>query len=257
MGNNELNKFIILFRYFMFWISKRTATLRNAWENGFIDIHNHLLPAIDDGSKSKEQTEAMIAGMQELGITEAIATPHTYPGLWENNKQSIITAYKGVSDSFITGYSSEYFADTYLIELADKQQLVPLKDNHLLIEFSMMSAPVDALMEVLFTLKLKDYQLILAHPERYLYWEKSLSTFEQLKSFDLSFQLNALSILGYYGSNSKKISEFLLENDFYDHMGTDFHSMHHIHYAKNHTFPEKYLKKIKILVENNKIFGIK
>jgi protein-tyrosine phosphatase len=241
----------------MFWISKKAVTLSDAWQDGFIDMHNHLLPGIDDGSKSIAQTEAMIVGMQELGITEAIATPHTYPGLWENNIHSITNAYKGTPNTFISGCSSEYFADTYLIELAEKQELIPLKDNHLLIEFSMMSAPVDALMDVLFSLKLKEYQLILAHPERYLYWEKSLSAFEQLKSFDLSFQLNALSLLGYYGANCKKITEFLLENDFYDHMGTDFHSMHHIHYAKNHTFPEKYLKKISALVEANQIFRTK
>ena len=79
-----------------------------------------------------------------------------------------------------------------------------------------------------FDLKLKEYNIILAHPERYLYWKSKTSFFENLKSFDLSFQLNALSLLGYYGEDCKKLSEFLLQNNFYDFLGTDFHSMHQI-----------------------------
>ena len=78
----------------------------------------------------------MIEAMQELGITEAIATPHTYPGLWANTKTTITAAYKSVSHPFITGFSSEYFADSTLKELHSKKELMPLKNNHLLIEFA-------------------------------------------------------------------------------------------------------------------------
>lgn len=239
----------------MFWISKKTVGLSEVWKNGFVDIHNHLLPGIDDGSKSVAQTEAMIQGMQELGITEAIATPHTYPGLWNNNSETISTAYKTVAHPFITKSSSEYFADAYLLERAEKQQLITLKDDFLLIEFAMMSEPVDAIMDVLFALKLKGYRLVLAHPERYGYWEKNLNIFEQLKSFDLDFQLNALSVLGYYGPTCKKMAEYLLENDCYDFLGTDFHTLEQIAFAKNHLFAEKYLKKIMPLVEANHFFS--
>ena len=241
----------------MFWISKRKGTFNEVWQDGFVDIHNHLLPGIDDGSKSIIETESMIIGMQELGITETISTPHTYPGLYQNDKKSITAAYNSLSTNFITGYSSEYFADAYLLELAKQNALIPLKDDYLLIEFSLLSAPVDAIMDMLFALKLKDYRLILAHPERYLYWEKDLSVFEQLKSFDLDFQLNVLSLLGYYGNPCKKMSDYLLENDFYDFLGTDFHSLEQIDFTKNHTFSEKFLKKIATLVQSNQQFRSK
>lgn len=241
----------------MFWISKKTATYSEAWKNGFVDIHNHLLPGIDDGAKSVAQTEAMILGMQELGITEAVATPHTYPGLWQNTKQTIQTAYASVPKSFITSCSSEYLVDTSLVELAEKDTLLPLKGDCVLIEFAMMSAPVSGLMETLFTLKLKGYRLILAHPERYLYWEKNLKMFEELKAFDLELQLNALSLLGHYGEPCKKVAEHLLKEDLYAFLGTDFHGMHHIEYAKNHTFPEKYMQKIMALVAANQQFSNK
>lgn len=241
----------------MFWISKKTVGLSEVWKNGFVDIHNHLLPGIDDGSKSVVQTEAMIQGMQELGITEAIATPHTYPGLWNNNSETISAAHKTVPHAFITKSSSEYFADAYLLERAEKQQLSTLKDDFLLIEFAMMSEPVDAIMDVLFELKLKGYQLVLAHPERYLYWENNKKVFDQLKTFDLNFQLNALAILGYYGPSCKKMAEYLLENDFYSFLGTDFHTLEQITFAKNQLFAEKYLKKIMPLVEANQFFSTK
>jgi tyrosine-protein phosphatase YwqE len=238
----------------MFWISKKTITFKDVWKDGFVDIHNHLLPSIDDGSKSVADTLAMIDGMQSLGITEAIATPHTYPGLWSNTRDTITNAYQLVPQNFITSFSSEYFADHSLLDLLKEESLLPIKDSFLLIEFSMMSPPIAGLMDVLFALKLKGYQLILAHPERYLYWDKNLIPFEELKSFDLEFQLNAMSLLGYYGEKCKKITERLLENDFYDFLGTDFHHVRHVHYTAHHAFSEKYLQKIMALVTANQQF---
>ena len=239
----------------MFWISKRTATYSEAWKNGFVDIHNHLLPGIDDGAKSIAETEAMIVGMQKLGITEAIATPHTYPGLWHNTQQTIQAAYETVPHAFITGCSSEYLVDTSLLELVENNSLLPFKEDYVLIEFAMMSAPVSGLMDTLFALKMRGYRLILAHPERYLYWGQHLKKFEELKSFDLELQLNSLSLLGYYGEPCKKVAEHLLQHDFYTFLGTDFHALHHIDFTKKHAFPEKYLQKIMSLVSANQEFS--
>lgn len=235
----------------MFWISKKTVFFADLFNTNFIDIHNHLLPGIDDGSKSIEYTNRMIEAMQNLGIKSAIATPHTFPGLWNNTKESIANAFASITNPFIQNYSSEYFADSYLLDLANDNQLITLPDNHLLVEFSLFSPPVDGVMDVFFNLKLKDFNLILAHPERYTYWEKNISFFENLKAFDLSFQLNALSLLGYYGEDCKKLAEFLLQNDFYDFLGTDFHSMRQIDFLKNTSFPKKFENKIEILIESN------
>ena len=241
----------------MFWISKKTVTYQEVWKDGFVDFHNHLLPGIDDGAPSLTQTLSMIEGMLELGITEAIATPHSYPGMWPNTKTTITEAYATVPHTFISGCSSEYFADGSLVDLMNSNELLPLPNQHLLIEFSMMSAPVSGIMDVLFALKLKGYRLILAHPERYLYWDTHLTMFEELKSFDLEFQMNAMSLLGFYGDRCKKVAEHLLAEDYYDFLGTDFHNLHHIHYTKNHSFAEKHLKKVMPLVQANEAFRTK
>ena len=239
----------------MFWISKKTVSYSEVWKDGFVDIHNHLLPGIDDGAKTLEDTLEMIEGMQALGITEALATPHSYPGMWPNTKTTIKDAFACVPHTFIRGCGSEYFADGSLVDLMNNNELLPLQNNHLLIEFSMMSAPVSGLMDVLFALKLKGYQLILAHPERYLYWDKNLVMFEELIAFDLEFQLNALSLLGYYGDRCQKLSELLLSENYYKYLGTDFHTLHDIHFTKNHTFSEKHLKKVMLLVQANQQFS--
>ena len=101
----------------------------------------------------------MIEKMQELGIVEAIATPHTYPGLWDNNKEKIENAYDTVGTTFITKCSSEYFADEYLLALADAGTILPLKEDYLLIEFAMIGPPNDTILDALFQLKLKGHKI--------------------------------------------------------------------------------------------------
>lgn len=241
----------------MFWISKKNCHLKSIWNNQLIDIHNHLLPNLDDGSKSMEQTLLMIEKMQELGIAQAIATPHTYPGLWNNNKAGIEKTFEKIGGTFIKKCSSEYFADEYLNLWEAKNEILPLKENYILIEFAMMGPPNDAILDCLFQLKLKGYRLILAHPERYQYWSNDRAIFDQLKSFDLYFQLNALSVLGYYGKETQKLAESLLNNDHYDFIGTDFHTVAQIEFALQNTFNSKYSSKIEALVEANTFFETK
>ena len=143
----------------MFWISKKKVFWKDLWENGFIDIHNHLLWGIDDGSKSLEETISLCNAMQELGITEAIATPHTYPGLWNNSTADLTTAYANYCSSadslFIKNVASEYLADVYLEHLMEQKTIVTLPGEYVLIEFSMLFAPSERIMETLFQLKLK------------------------------------------------------------------------------------------------------
>lgn len=235
----------------MFWISKKTNYFKEIWNNDFIDIHNHLLPGIDDGSKSAKNTFKMIEEMKNLGISQSIVTPHVYPGLWENSKESIQNSYATVGTDFISNYSAEYFADCYLLELEKEQALLPIKDNYLLIEFSLIGPPNDAILDALFQLKLKGYNLILAHPERYQYWNKKINLFENLKAFDLSFQLNSLSIIGYYGKEIQQLSEELLKKGYYEFLGTDFHNLKQIEYTKNNPFSRKLLEYLELLVKSN------
>ena len=246
---------------YMFWISKKKVFWKDLWENGFVDIHNHLLWGIDDGSKSIEETRILCNAMQELGSTEAIAAPHTYPGQWNHTSSEIELAYSNYiqnnNDFFIKGVSSEYLAESYLENWAQENIILPLPGNFLLIEFSMLFAPTERIMETLFQLKLKGFKLILAHPERYLYWKNNISAFERLKTFDLFFQMNSLSLLGYYGPEVKKLSNQLLDLEMYDFLGTDTHRIEHLKFTENTPLQIKPKNKTQIetLVQANQQFS--
>lgn len=244
----------------MFWINKKKVFWKDLWKDGFVDIHNHLLWGIDDGAKSFEETKLLCNYMQDLGITEAIATPHTYPGLWNNSFFDINNAFneykKKDLNNFIVGVASEYLAESYIEKEIEKNGLLTLPGNYLLIEFSMLFPPTERIMESLFQLKLKGYRLILAHPERYLYWKNNIEAFEKLKIFDLYFQMNSLSLLGYYGSDVKKLTLQLLDLDMYDFLGTDTHKIEQIYYTSKNKLQlnSKQIFKLESLINANNKF---
>lgn len=241
----------------MFWISNKKVFWKDLWSSGFIDMHNHLLWGLDDGAKTFEETMLLCEMMQELGVTSAITTPHIYPGLWNNDIQGIEKVYANYkaqsNDTFIKDVSSEYLADIHLESLLASNSLKPLCKNYLLIEFSYLAPPNDLIMETLFKLKLKGYKLILAHPERYLYWKNTFSIFEYFKNFGLYFQLNTLSALGYYGDEVKKMSKKLLESEFYDFVGTDTHHKKHLIVTKKEPMylSKSMLKSLEIVIDSN------
>jgi protein-tyrosine phosphatase len=242
----------------MFSILKSKYYLKDIIPNNYVDIHNHLLPAIDDGSKTIEETAILIAGMKQLNINSAIATPHTFKGNWDNTPETIKTAFEisGEHDenkSFLKGYASEYMLDTSLIERLKKEALLCIHENYVLVEFNIFFKPIN-LYDLLFEIKVKGYKIIIAHPERYLYFHDSLKKYEKLKEYGVYFQLNLLALVGYYGKKIQKIAEQLLENDLYDFTGTDIHNINHIDQLTNNPICFSDKKKLAILLKNNTVF---
>lgn len=227
--------------------------------NGYIDIHNHILPGIDDGSKNLEDTQFLINGLKELNIHNAIATPHTYNGLWDNTPTSIKTAYKTATQTnenklFIKGYASEYLLDSTLLQRIKDEPLLCIYENYVLIEFPLAMRPIN-LFEMLFEIKNKGYEIIIAHPERYLYFHNSIEKFEKLKNSGVYFQLNLLSLVGFYGKNVTKTAEILLENDLYDFSGSDIHNQGQIKQLKSKPILISDKNKIASLLTKNLIFN--
>jgi len=227
--------------------------------DNYIDIHNHLLAGIDDGAKTMEETNSLISGMKELNIAGAVPTPHTFHGLWNNTTSTIKKAYDIAIETepnrtFLKGYASEYLLDATLIARINKEPLLCIKDNYILVELPFFNNPID-LYEMLFELKMKNYKIILAHPERYRYFHKNTKKFNKLKESGVYFQLNLLSLTGYYGKEIQKISEQLLEEDLYDFTGTDIHNERHIEELRTKPLPFTNKNKIGDLLENNTFFN--
>ena len=199
------------------------------------DMHSHLLPGIDDGSGNMATSLDLIKGLHNLGYKKVITTPHVlweiYPNTRENIVQSLGWLKEAVKEEGIDielHAAAEYFIDEHFQEeLKNKVPLLTVSDNKVLVEFSMITAPMD-LQQVLFEMQIQSYQPIIAHPERYVYLSSRRDFFDELKDAGYSFQLNLLSLTGYYGKAVQELAEYLCKKEYYDYAGTDMHHERHL-----------------------------
>lgn len=218
----------------MFLFKKKQAEITDLSWLG-TDMHSHLIPGIDDGAKDMATSLELIKGFIKLGYKKLITTPHV---LWEvyPNTTEIITS--GIEElraavakeglNIELHAAAEYYMDDYFEEeLNKKTPLLCISDNMVLVEFSMLIAPFD-FQKIIFEMQMQEYQPVLAHPERYTYLSRTKSVYEDLKTAGCLFQLNLLSLTGYYGKAVQELAEYLLKNDYYDLAGTDLHHAQHL-----------------------------
>jgi protein-tyrosine phosphatase len=245
----------------MLFFNKKNIPLTNFFKNDFVDIHSHLLPGIDDGAKDLNASIALIEKMSSYGIKSFITTPHilgdVYPNTPEIIKSKLQTVKNELLKRDITDISidaaAEYMMDEQFSEMIEKdEKLLTLKDNHVLVEMSYFSPPIN-LYEVLFKLQLKGYKPVLAHPERYNFYHTDFKSYYKLKQAGCLFQLNLLSLTEHYGKDVRKISKTLLKENLYDFVGTDTHHQRHLEMLLKIGTKSNF-KKIKHLIENNKKF---
>ena len=201
---------------------------------GLCDIHNHLLPGIDDGSKGVGMSLKMLEKFDALGITSVIPTPHVYQDLYPNNPTSIKKAFdlltkksSKIKSPKINSYGAEYMIDeVFMKNLQTSMPTLLLKDEYILVEINFFSETT-LLVEAGFTLLQNNITPILAHPERY---HSILTTreYKELKTKGFYLQLNALSLTGHYGPDVKKKAEKLLKEGLYDFVATDAHNPQHL-----------------------------
>lgn len=238
------------------WFSKKT-TLDTVIHNA-VDIHNHVLPAIDDGAADLAVTLEMLQWYQKLGFKKVIATPHTMLDYYGNdtstinncftttrNAREVASAYEGL----LSHPASEYMMDDGFEQLIDDNALLFLSNKNLLVEFSYFQKPHNT-HDLVFKMRSKDIIPILAHPERYRYIN-GLSSFEKLKDMGFDFQLNVLSLTGHYGTDAFAKAKLLLQNGLYDYCGTDAHRPDHLALIAQHKVDEKLVALTEQLWSNN------
>ena len=199
------------------------------------DMHSHLIPGIDDGAKDITSSIQLIKGFIELGYKKIITTPHILWEIYPNTSDIInkgVTELKAAIDQeglkIEIHAAAEYFIDDHFEdELRKKTPLLCINNNLVLVEFSMVTAPFD-LQKVIFDLQMQEYQPVIAHPERYTYLIRNKAMLEQLKTAGCIFQLNLLSLTGYYGRSVQELAEYLVLNNYYELAGTDLHHSHHL-----------------------------
>ncbi|MFK7933616.1 MAG: tyrosine-protein phosphatase [Saprospiraceae bacterium] len=204
-----------------------------------VDLHSHLIPSIDDGVKSLEQSLFCIQQLSELGFKKIITTPHIMGDYYPNTSEIIQTGQKNVNQALNEqqiniqiAAAAEYYVDDFFVSLLRaKEPLQLMNGNRILIEFPLLAPPIDPF-QIIFELKTMKLQPILAHPERYVYYANQLEIFERLKAQGCEFQLNLLSLLGHYGKKVQKLGLTLLKNKWIDFAGTDLHHEHHLQILK-------------------------
>ena len=243
----------------MIFFKKNKTILKDLIPDGFTDIHSHLLPGIDDGAKTIEDTIFLTNNLKNFGFEKFITTPHTFSGFWDNTKEGILTkenetlnllSSQGINLKLQA--ASEYLLDDHFATLFKKGEILTLKDNLVLVEMSYLNAPIH-LYDLLFDLQVAGYKPVLAHPERYLFYHKKFDEYKKLKNAGCYLQLNLLSTVGYYGGEVTEIANKLIDNGLYDFVGSDVHHSKHISAFENKVLI-KDTKGLKELTQNNSFF---
>jgi protein-tyrosine phosphatase len=204
---------------------------------GFIgvDMHSHLLPGIDDGSPDMTTSLELIKGMQSLGYSKLITTPHILSDMYPNTREGILAKLDEVRQAmrdaglYVELYAAaEYFLDDHVASLLQNNEpLLTVHDNWVLCEFS-LAYPSHSLKDILFELQMQGYQPVIAHPERYIYLQQSKDFYDDLKATGCFFQLNVLALSGHYGKTVQELAQYLIKKDYYDLLGTDLHHFRHL-----------------------------
>ena len=201
-----------------------------------VDMHSHLIPGVDDGAKDVVDSVQLISGLKDLGFSTLYTTPHTLQDIHPNSKETLMAGYHRLEGQLPEGISlhlsSEYYMDDHFQDQLTADGLMPLPGNRVLLEFSQISKPHN-IEEVIFDLGIKNYQVILAHPERYLFFHKHFEYFKRIKEMGVELQVNALSLTDHYGKHIRSIAEKLIEKDMIDFIGTDTHHVRHLGGLKN------------------------
>lgn len=208
----------------IFGFSKKNTLKDSRLFQKLIDFHTHLLPGVDDGVETTEESLQMLGTYQSMGVKKVILTPHVMEDYPLNNKEYLICRFNDLRKEY-TGnieiaLGAEYMLDNSFERHLTEGDLLTIAHKEVLTETSYMYAPMNfwGLLNQIHTF---GYYIVLAHPERYTYLQTS--DYNRLKQMGVRFQLNILSPTGYYGEKAKITSQKLLEMGYYDYLGSDLH----------------------------------
>lgn len=218
-----------------------------------VDMHSHIIPGIDDGSKSVEETFNMINEAKKVGFTDIILTSHFLthyyePGteeiiLWKNKLQEILDS-KSMEITLHTGM--EIYISSQLKELIEEKKLLTLGNSrYMLIELPLNST-INYLEHTLYIMNALNIKPIIAHPERYSYVQENPDLVYEYVENGALLQCNYGSILELYGKHAKQTIKTLLKRHQVHFLGTDCHRQNSIYTI----IPKAVQKIIKIIGED-------
>ena len=204
------------------------------------EVHCHILPGVDHGASDVENSLEMIKALIDLGISRFICTSHTTAETFENTPETLTQAYDVLCEAVKAEgldielfASSEYRIDEYWDKMYAASTLLPMPGNYILMENSFQQELLQ-LDDLLFELMIKGYKPILAHPERYGYYSNRRHRYEKMHGQGVKFQLNILSLAGFFGPMARDNAMWLIKHEMVDMIGSDLHNVEQAHIIKDY-----------------------
>lgn len=198
---------------------------------GYIDMHSHILPGMDDGSRSMGQTLRMLETAVSEGITTMIATPHNMPGKGcppgsvvrrKVDELRRTVEQEGIPLEIVAG--TEYYYREEVLDLLDSEDAVTLGNSDcVLVEFEPL-AEKNYIRNALRNILGLGYRPVIAHVERYAKLMEDISLLTDMRKNGILVQVNAMSVTGDNGRQAKKDVRNLLKKGLVDFVATDAHS---------------------------------
>jgi protein-tyrosine phosphatase len=227
------------------------------------DMHSHLLPGLDDGAETVAHSLDLLRELKALGFTKLVMTPHIMGDFYKNTPEGVraalatlraAAAEAGLADVALE-CAAEYYLDEWLgRKLADGTELLTFggEQRYLLIETSYLNEPLN-LSGTIFDLQAAGYRVVLAHPERYVYFYNRFAEIEKLRQdYGVLLQLNLNSLAGYYSPAARHVAEKLIDGGLVDFVGTDTHHLRHTAALATKTVKSAYFRKLMALPLLNK-----
>lgn len=196
-----------------------------------IDTHSHILPEVDDGSWSIEETRDMLQTAYDEGIRCIIATPHHHPkrgskppAVLKRQLKLVREEAEKISDSLRVYLGTEiYFGHEVPEKLKDKKVLTINGGRYVLVEFS-PGDDYEYILRSIQRIQMQGYVVVLAHIERYGCLRESMSNTRHIADMGVGIQVNADSIIGKSGWKIKHYVKQLLKEELVFCVGTDAHN---------------------------------
>ena len=199
----------------MWPFSSKTSLLRSGVLNGWTDWHSHILPGVDDGIRTLDDSLAVLRWYEIQGVREVWLTPHIMEDI-PNSPADLRVRY------------AELQAADDVLPLCHAGAQGAEAGAYLLVETSYFNPPMD-LDGMLDSIKAKGYRPLLAHPERYVYMDKA--DILRLAGRGIAFQLNLPSLVGVYGEGIRRKAEAMLRAGLFVRCGSDLHDLGHFQAA--------------------------
>lgn len=208
------------------WPFKSVDKLRESGMfEGFTDWHSHILPGVDDGIRTMDESLDTLAAFEAQGIRKVWLTPHIMedsPNTTERLRERFEDLKREYKGNIELRLAAENMLDSLFEERLAANDFLPIgeKGEHLLVETSYVNPPfgMDAMIDGIFS---AGYIPILAHPERYRYMNQD--DYRELKEKGILFQSNFISLVGGYGETARKKLEWMLKEGMVNFTGSDVH----------------------------------